>query len=196
LAAMSLGTIAQAQFAHLVLDSDTGDYIGGGHHSDVWYTPADTTWFFGNGGSPISGAPSSVSFTFLKSNIADDKYATLDFNSTHLGLPLALTTYTDAERAAFASDGHPGMDVTFEHRGSNTLTGTFTIRTLDYTVDPANSNHFFINDFVVDFEQHSEGAAPALHGTFSFHAVPEPATIVALLVGAAGVLSRRKRKHQ
>ena len=51
-----------------------------------------------------------------------------------------------------------------------------------------------IQSFSASFEQHCEGAEPALFGTFTFQAIPEPSTLsllVLLSLGAIGVLARR-----
>jgi hypothetical protein len=186
--------LSNAQFAHLQLQSDAGDFIGQGQTWDVTYTPIDSIFFNANGNDAVGGAPSRVGFIFMKSDQSNDFLASLDFATADEATPLTVgTTYADAQRWPFEGAGHPGMDVSFQHRGSNTLTGEFTVDKLTYTVDPSNSNHFFVDSFIVSFTQHSEGGTPALHGTFEYEAVPEPASIAFLSLGVLGLMRRRKK---
>src|SRR5262249_31327008 len=118
-----------------------------------------------------------------------DEFATLDFATNQLNVPIAPGTYLNAERASFATSGHPGLDVSFEHRGSNTLTGNFTINSLSFFSDSTNTLQ--IRTLDVNFEQHSEEAPPALsaHSTYKagITSVPDPSSL--FLAGIAGVLS-------
>jgi len=167
-------TAASAQIAHLSFTSDPGDFIGLGQTRDMYYTPLNSTYFpMENVGiiRPLTG----VGFTFGTVGDRALPFASVSFSTRALNIPFQIGTYLDAQRAPFAAPGHPGLDVTFDNRGSNTLTGFFVVRDLQY--DSLNINHF-----LVDFEQHSEGSVPALRGTFEFSsstwvsAVPEPST--------------------
>jgi hypothetical protein len=181
--------------AHLVLDSQPGDFVGGGKHSDVTYTPANTSpgGLFSAQiltGLDVAGQPAFLRFAFsFPFTVNPDEFSTLDFATNQLNIPIAPGTYLNAERASFASPGHPGLDVTFEHRGSNTLTGNFTINSLSFFTDSTNTLQ--ISTLDVNFEQHSEGLPPALFGHFTYNAgvasVPEPSSCV--LAGVAAVLS-------
>ncbi len=181
---------AHAQYAHFVMHSDQGDYVGQGQNWNLWFTPA-TSYFHGVTGVPINGAPSEVLFDTLNNDFSHT--ITADFTSTQLGLPLILGSYTSAERAPFATQGHPGLEISFDGRGANTLNGSFTVENFKYSVDQATDKYTLLS-FKAQFTQHSEGFAPALHGTFSYNAVPEPATVAALAMGAAGLFARRRKK--
>ncbi|MCL4694061.1 MAG: hypothetical protein KJ060_16300 [Candidatus Hydrogenedentes bacterium] len=67
------------------------------------------------------------------------------------GDALAVGSYLDAERYAFASPGHPGLDFTGNFRGANTLTGNFTVEELEY--DGGGD----LSRLVVEFTQYEDG---------------------------------------
>jgi VCBS repeat-containing protein len=67
-------------------------------------------------------------------------------------------TYTGAVRYPFQGAGQPGLSVYGNGRASNTLTGQFTVTQADF--DAAGN----LVSFAASFEQHSEGATPALTG--------------------------------
>src|SRR5262249_8150104 len=78
--------------AHLVLDSQTGDFVGGGKHSDVTYTPANTA---GGGifsaqiltGLDVAGQPAFLRFAFLfPFPVNPDEFTTLDFATNQLNI--------------------------------------------------------------------------------------------------------------
>jgi hypothetical protein len=71
--------------------------------------------------------------------------------------------YTDAERASFASPGHPGIDIGGDGRGCNTITGTFQVEDIQLINTKLAS-------FTATFEQHCEGGTPVLHGCVHYQA--------------------------
>jgi hypothetical protein len=127
---------------------------------------------------------------------ADNTYAILDFGTNRLGVPLTPGTFYDnAQRTPFAQPGHPGLEVIFQNRASSTLTGNFTIEDLTFTRDP-RTGALQLLTFDATFEQHSEGAAPALFGEIQFNepqvgpstSVPEPTTVFLFGVGILGLV--------
>jgi hypothetical protein len=166
---------AYGSIATLSLRSEPGDYIGAGQTIDLFY---DTEQ-----GSRInariirshlpSGEPAYLDFTLDDAVFGpSDSYAGLNFGTDQLGIPFQFGFYPDAERAPFASLGAPGLDVTFQHRGSNTVTGEFTVHEVSF-LNPAPGD-YQINELSLSFEQHSEGGSPALYGDFTYSLNPVP----------------------
>jgi hypothetical protein len=169
----------RAQFAHLTLQSQPGDFIGQGGNFDIIYTPANSQ-FFSASVVPTTPIPSFLRFTLgTVTGGSDNTFTTLDFGTNQLGIPIQPGFYANAQRASFASAGHPGLDVSFQNRGCNTLTGNFTVTDVTFGANNA------IQSFSATFEQHCEGAVPALFGTFTYSAtgVPEPSAWALMLTG-------------
>lgn len=180
------GSSSWAQVAHLTLQSEPGDYIGGGNNFDITYTPANSIFFSAQIRRTLpSGEPAELLFV-LGQQGTPDNFALLFFGTDQMGIPIQPGFYPDAQRADFAEPGHPGLDISFDHRGCNTLTGNFTVNEATFTPDLQT-----IVSFVASFEQHCEGATPALFGTFSY-VVPEPGTL-AIGVGTGVVWLARRR---
>lgn len=134
---------------HMV--SDQGDWIGQGKTWD--YTPAD--------GDLIAASGSRQYLGFGVSG-ADGTYFGATFVPAQ-GDIIAPGTYTKATRYPFNGTG-PGMDVSGDGRGCNTLTGSFTVNSATFTGDGS------MRTASVTFEQHCEGGTPALRGTLEFRA--------------------------
>jgi hypothetical protein len=135
---------------HLLLHSDTGDWVGQG--GDYSYDPSNAQF-------AIRGAPSAVRWS-VDGN--DGNWVNAFFSAPSGEVLAAGTTYTGALRYGYNGSA-PGMDVTMTGHGCNTLTGQFTIT--DISFDPADGSLQYVG---IDFEQHCEGATPALHGSFRY----------------------------
>jgi hypothetical protein len=161
---------ASGQFAQLTLQSQPGDFIGQGQTVNITYTPSNSALFVARVVAfTANGKPDFVDFVLGNPGANPDTFATLDFSTAGLGIAIVPGTYglsgNTAQRADFAEPGHAGLDVSFQGRGSNTLTGNFTVTDATFFLDASNTVE--IGSFGASFEQHSEGAVPALFGTFT-----------------------------
>jgi len=134
-------------------DSDPGDYIGLGR---TWHMTLDDGQF-----GATRNAANGVSLSFNGTT-----WWYLDFSAPGRVRLQPGTTYLNAARYPFQRDDQPGLSVYGDGRGCNTLTGQFTVDDVVYGVGDT------IDSFAATFEQHCEGAQPALHGTVLFNFSP------------------------
>jgi hypothetical protein len=154
-ALLVLATTVHAQVTSLSLNSDSGDFIGLGQ--SIFLTPAD------GGFSANQNFDNGVSIDFFGNQLGEFWF--LDFAAPN-GQPLTVGTYSGAMRFPFQNLGQPGLDVSGDGRGCNTLTGSFVVLEISFG---ANNT---VNSFDAMFEQHCEGATPALRGEIRFNANP------------------------
>jgi len=190
--------VAQASpVAHLELWSQEGDYVGQGGHYDLTYTPENSTMFWANAyryGDGF-GRPNYLEFS-LGTVTADDAHNTwayLLFSTQQLDESIRPGLFLEAQRAPFESPGHPGLDINFQNRGCDAISGSFVVEEASFS--PVH----VIQHFRARFVQHCEAWMPALVGTFDYSAtsVPEPATVGmiggGLLLIVAAARARRPR---
>jgi uncharacterized delta-60 repeat protein len=147
----------------LTMNSQPGDYIGAGH--TYAYTPATGTFSVSH-----SSNDNYVGFSYSEAaNSGVWWYVDLEAPN---GAPLTPGYYAGAVRYPFQASNQPGLDISGEGRGSNTLTGNFTVVQAVYG---ANGQ---VISFDATFEQHSEGAAPALFGEIKYNYSPTPAGVL------------------
>lgn len=148
----------------LILNSQPGDYIGGGQYQK--FTTSDGTFSAqsaGRGGVEFSFQGGS-SWWYLYFGPPDaDKFVRAE--------------YEGIQRFAFHSPGKPGMDVYGDGRGCNIDTGRFLLT--DIAIAPDGT----IQRLAIDFEQHCEGAKPALYGSVRFNS--EVSTVPRFGIGNA-----------
>jgi hypothetical protein len=99
-------------------------------------------------------------------------YGSLSFGSERLNRDLVAAVYDNAMRFDFEDTVSPTLDIDWDSRGCNQVTGKFTI--LDIKVD--NSTQIsVVSSFAAVFEQHCEGRAAALTG-YIYYNYSEPLT--------------------
>jgi len=145
---------ALAADTSIVLNSETGDYIGGGQL--LVFVESDGTFT-----AQTQGNGSGVSLSFHTPTYSHWWY--LDFAAPDLQ-PLTVGSYSGAVRYPFQGAGQPGLSVSGDGRGCNQLTGFFDVREL--VLGAGNE----VISFRATFEQHCEGFAPALRGEVRYNA--------------------------
>jgi hypothetical protein len=133
---------ADAEMTAVVLDGEPGDGISNGH-----------TWTFVD--------PSEIFVmdlttpAWLRVTVQSSTFWNIDVRAPD-GSTLVPGSYENAERASFASPGHPGLDISGDGRGCNTVSGRFTVHEAVWGADGKPVT------FAATLEQHCDGAAPAL----------------------------------
>jgi hypothetical protein len=131
------------------LQSDAGDYIGGGHN--YLYTAAN------------AAITVSQTASVLKGGVTGDKWWNADFAAMSNLTKLQRGWYPDLSRYPFNNPAKGGLDWGGDGRGCNTLTGWFLVDSVTYNGDTLTA-------IDLRFEQHCEGQAPALHGRIRWSA--------------------------
>ncbi len=134
------------------MTSDPGDYIGGGQ--TYRYTSAVDTIGFSGRAQYVSGGVEA----------ANGDWWGASFVPAQGDVLVAGTTYSDAHRYPFNGSG-PGMNVSGNGRGCNTLVGSFTVDQIGFS-----SSSGGLDQLDLTFEQHCEGASPALRGRLRYRA--------------------------
>lgn len=151
---------------YLFLNSQSGDWVGQGQ--TLTLTPADGTF-------SVSNTYDSVSVSFDSST----QSWSLQFGSP-INLPLGRGEYEGATRTAFRSPTAPGVDVSGDGHGCNTVAGRFLVS--DFALTPNGA----IARLAIDFEQHCDGVTPALYGSIRYNS--SVAAIPRFGIGAAHTL--------
>jgi hypothetical protein len=141
----------------LYMNSSPGDYIGQG--TEQLYTSADSSF--------TASLPQGDSY--FRASVIQGPYTHwwyVDIASRP-GEPLAVGSYEGAVRAAFRGDS-PGLDVSGDGRGCNTLTGRFDVNDVQY----ASTGELLVFD--ATFEQSCEGFMPPLYGRIRIENPPPP----------------------
>lgn len=136
--------------------SEPGDFIGQGINWQV--TDAD-------GKFTATTRKNAVSIAFRGDDLWNLEFVAPEGKRVELG------SYEGAKRAPFNSPTKPGLDISGASRGCNTLIGRFDVREITYS-----NRGDAIEQFAADFEQHCEGANPALTGSVRVSAIPTSST--------------------
>ncbi|MCR4410833.1 MAG: Ig-like domain-containing protein [Thermoguttaceae bacterium] len=143
--------VAAAGVTRLTMQSQPGDFVGGGKTYDF-----DTS----SGTFSIErNFDNGISVHYVGAGMT---YWDLDFAAPHEE-PLTPGTYLGAMRFPFQAAFRPGLDVRGEGRGSNILTGKFTVHQVTYGAAGQ------VLQFDASFEQHSEDKNPALFGRMQYN---------------------------
>src|SRR5205085_12350909 len=126
------------------LESDVGDYIGGGQSYNYTQANASIT-------VTASGGHLSI-------GIAGDQGGSGDFQMPSALNQLEPGNYTGLQRYPFNDPAKGGLSWYGEGRGCNTLSGSFSVDSVSYTASSLTA-------LDLRFEQHCEGGTPALPGT-------------------------------
>ena len=140
---------AEQGLTAIFFDSQPGDFIGrGGQHT---FTVDDSIR-----ASRISGG--------VEIYVAGQGSWWLDFTAPSFRVGV----FENAERSAFRSPNRPGLDVSGGGWGCNTITGRYVVREAVFADDGS------VEHLAIDFEQHCEGAVPALFGAVRVNALATP----------------------
>ena len=132
-----------ASGSYVYLQSDPGDYIGGGATSV--YTPSNATLAVNASGAHVQVSVGGTHWWYG------------DFQGMSSLTALEPGYYGNLERYPFNNPVRGGLDWFGDGRGCNTLTGWFVVDTISFSGTA-------ISALDLRFEQHCEGGAPALHG--------------------------------
>lgn len=157
-------TSANANETVFHFTSEPEDYIGQGQ--TLTLTPADADF---NVNRNFAGGVSVSINNFSFPNPPQFIFWSADFGAPS-GVELTPGAYEGATRFPFNDPSEPGLSVSGDGRGCNTLTGRFDV--LEAVYDPSTGD---VLSFAADFEQHCEGAPPALFGSVRINSdVPLP----------------------
>jgi|GEM_PF-842388 len=142
----TLGFSLQLQAETIIqMDSDAGDWVGAGQE----YNLSEETGTF------------SVSISSSSIVIGYNSSSTSEYFSFRIAAPnnrnFERGVFLDAQRTPFRGPLNPGLEVTGNHRGCNTISGEFFI----FEIDSDESNPVLALDFV----QHCDSISTALRGS-------------------------------
>ncbi|MFI5675741.1 hypothetical protein [Streptomyces cellulosae] len=167
----------------LSFSGDDGDWISGGQ-SYAYSTAAEDHLNI--------SANSDNSLVSLRVDGANGDWWSLDLAAPS-GTSLAPGTYTGATRHPFNEPTEPGLDLSGNGRGCNTLTGNFTISAVEF------GPHGYVKKLDATFEQHCEGGTTAARGEVHIDNPAPPAELdlglAVALDGTASSLNGKATLH-
>jgi hypothetical protein len=191
---------AIANSGSIYMVAEPGSWVGGGLGApSVLWTHGDQGIMQG-----ASNFDQGASISFDNGGYWSFDFAAPTYDpitNTNNGNPLHTGFYNNATRFPFNSPTRPGLDVSGEGRGNNTLGGWFYIWEVGYGTDGS------INLLAVDFRQYDESEqmqGPSLYGSLRFNSsvalnyntnpVPVPAAAWLFGSGLIGLISISRRK--
>jgi hypothetical protein len=163
-----LASAAPVLEGSLSMTSDAGDWVGQGQ-----------TWSYDAGAGDVFGVTTTAGTVEGSIQTASGTWWNMSFGAPQ-GETLATGTYDGATRYPFHDPSGPGLEVSGDGRGCNTLTGSFTVTQIAF--DDAGA----VQRFDADFVQHCEGAEPALRGHVHLVKAPPPPPLTIALTLASG----------
>jgi len=145
---------AAVGFNSLSFVSDAGDFIGQG-----WTVVAESP--YSSVTPTLDASRNHISFHISSSFTLRRLDWTLDFAAPQ-GQQLKPGTYLNATRYGSQAPAVPGLGFSGDGRSCNTVSGQFTITDAVFGTDGS------VQRFAASFEQHCNGAGPALRGNISF----------------------------
>ncbi len=137
------------------------------------FTPADGEFVVTLG--DLTGDGLVDSFQLAYHDAAYTHWWYVVFTTHRLDQNLLPGAYFDAQRATMEENGHPGLDVYGDGRGSNTVTGSFTVNAAEFDYAGAEPQ---VASFSATFEHHYNGDPAAVFGSVNIGYHADPATII------------------
>ncbi|MBC1238437.1 DUF4347 domain-containing protein [Nostoc sp. 2RC] len=151
-----------AAITALTLDSDRGNYIGQSDYYTYSPTPNRISAVRAYPTNPSKNNAIRISFSGI------NDWWDLSFAAPFNAPLTAGTTYTGAARFPFQASNQPGLDVSGNGRGYNTLTGEFTVNQITY-----GSGDEILN-FDATFQEYGDGdpASESFKGRIQYRTTP------------------------
>jgi hypothetical protein len=126
---------------------------------------AGGSWIVTVHADPATGMPNTLSFDILDSTQGD---WIANFSTSQLGTPIQVGSYPNAERAAFATSGHPGLEIAGQARGCDGIVGQFTVLDIEATPGSEAGTQPTLHGFTATFQQSCEYGSPMDVGCIHF----------------------------
>jgi hypothetical protein len=196
LALVTAGSAAAIPLAHVQLQSEPGDVVGGGRKFDGVYDPA-----LGDSVSAGVWVPSTAYNqegveVYLGGGIIyhGNIDVTISISSGQRGVPLVVGTYLDTQRWGFADPGHPGFSISVQSTVGYTQKGSFTIFDIEFSEDGSR-----LLKLALEFESFAQGSTSALRGRLDYNVagitvIPEPSIAILMGIGLVGLAASSRRR--
>jgi len=171
--------VAAAPTIRLETTSEADDFIGGGRPR--LYTEKTGVLFVNTTDRSTPGQVDFAEFFLQPVGPEYNKWFLLMVGTRQLGHELEIGRYVDAERASFATAGHPGLDVSDDGVGCNTISGIFEISDVSISPDKV------LQRLDMTFEQRCENATGLLRGRFAYDASGAPISFATVPVVVPGL---------